>query len=276
MYDSIRASRDSSESDLSSFAKGSLRTSPFHILYNIIRNAQALLEFSLHEIRVGSKFYILLPKLNRTQMQALGARLKKQGFAVSGDTSVKAKKRGSVLHIDPGGLCWSNSDPADWIVPAIPGLLSAPKEKVPLETLKDLYFSLQDSGSGAILKLEPRIERGSLWRALRGTGEWGLAPDEFAVIMFLLEHTRGRVSLVTDFPTTSSRRRVIGGRQYFETSLTSPQARSTLSSVSKHGARKSYVPQRGVLTLTSFTPPSRRGWVEFFEGLGEWCYFRPH
>jgi hypothetical protein len=237
---------------------------------------QALLEFGLHEIRVGSRFYILLPKLNRTQMQTLGAGLKRQGFAISGDTSMTAKGRGLALHIDSGGFCWSTSDPADWIIPVIPILLSTPKEEVPLEALKRRYFSLQTSGSGAILRLEPRIERGSLWRALRGTGERGLAPDEFAVIMFLLEHTRGRVSLVTDFPTTSSRRRVIGGRQYFETSLTSPQARSTLSSVSKHGARKSYVPQRGVLTLTSFTPPSRRGWVEFFEGLGEWCYFRPH
>jgi hypothetical protein len=235
-----------------------------------------MLEFGLHEIRVGSRFYILLPKLNRTQMQTLGARLKRQGFAISGDSSMTAKERGVVLHIDSGGLCWSTSDPADWIVPAIPELLSAPKEEVPLEQLKRRYFSLQTSGSSAILRFEPRIERGSLWRALRGTGDCGLAPDEFAVIMFLLEHTRGRVSLVTDFPTTSSRRRVIGGRQYFETSLTSPQARSTLSSVSKHGARNSYVPPRGVLTLTSFTPPSRRGWVESFEGLGEWCYFRPH
>src|SRR5271157_1268804 len=123
----MRASNDSRESALSSFAKGSLRNSPFHILYNVIRTWEPMLEFNLHEIRVGSRFYIFLPKLNRTQMQVLGIRLKRLGYILGGDPSITARNKGFVLHIDRSSLCWSTSDPADSVVPAIPELLATPK-----------------------------------------------------------------------------------------------------------------------------------------------------
>ena len=234
-----------------------------------------MLEFSLHEIRVGSRFYILLPKLNRTQMQTLGAGLKRQGFAVGGDSSMKAKGRGAILHIDSGGLCWSNADPADWIVPAIPELLSAPKEEVPLEALKRQYFSLQTSGSTAILRFEPRIERGSLWRALRNSDQCGLSPDETAVLLFLLESAAGGCDLLTDFPTSTSLRRAIGGKLYFDSHLNLSEIRSTLRSAGRRSTRNSYLPWRGILRLAKFKNPPRGQYAELFEGLGEWCFLKP-
>ena len=234
-----------------------------------------MLEFNLHEIRVGSRFYIFLPKLNRTQMQVLGIRLKRLGYILGGDPSITARNKGFVLHIDRSGLCWSTSDPADSVVPAIPELLATPKETVPLEELTRRYFSLKTSGSRAVLRFEPRLERGSLWRALRATDQCGLAPDEHAVLLFLLGSTAGDCDLMTDFATPTSRKQVIGGRMYFHSRLHSTVVRSTLRTAGTRLTQNSYLPQAGMFQLTKFNPPSRRQLTEFFANLGEWCYLMP-
>jgi hypothetical protein len=234
-----------------------------------------LLEFSLHEIGVGSRFYILLPKLNGTQLQALGTRLKSRGFTLSGGPSITARTKGFILHIGQSGLCWSTSDPADLVVPAIPELLATPKEAVPLEELARRYFFLKTSGSRATLRFNLRLERGSLWRTLRGTGQCGLAPDERAVLLFLLESSEGDCDVLTDFTTPTSRKQVIGGKLYFHSRLRSTVVGSTLSSVGMRLARNSYLPSGDMVHLTKFNPPSRRQLKEFFTSLGEWCYLKP-
>ena len=271
----MRASSDSRESTLSSFAKGSLQNSAFHILYNIMRMLLPLLEFRLHELAFGSRFYILLPKLNRAQMKALGTRLKTQGFTLGGDTSIIARKDGVVLHVDPHGLCWSRSNPADSVVPVIPELLGMTKEAVPLEELKRRYFFLEHSGPGATLRFEPRLERGSSWKALRATNQCGLAPDEGAVLLFLLGFAMGTCDMLTDFPIPTSRERIIGGRQYFDSPLPCTEIRPTLRLAGARSPRNSYLPSKGTIQFGRLNPPSRRVYVELFEDLGEWCYLMP-
>ena len=234
-----------------------------------------MLEFALHEIRVGSRSYILLPKLNEAQMQALGIRLKRQGFEVASRRTLVARRRDMALRISPSGLCWSSSDPADSVVPGIPELLGCPKAAVPVEGLENGYFSLRLAGQGADLRFEPRMEAGSLWRSLRAVNQCGLSPDEHRVLLFLLEHAEGECDLLTDYPTLSGRKRVIGSKVYFESRLKTSEINATLRSVEGPSARNSYLPARGIIRLARYHPPPRREFVALFDDLGEWCYLRP-
>ena len=234
-----------------------------------------MLEFTLHEIRVGSRSYILLPKLNETQMQTLGFRLKRQGFEVASLSTLTAKRRDMVLRVSPSGLCWSSSDPADSIVPGIPELLGCPKEPVPVKELEDRYFSLGLAGQGAVLRFEPRMETGSLWRSLRAVNQCGLSPDEHRVLLFLLEQAEGVCELLTDYPTHSGRKSVIGGRVYFVSRLKTTEISATLRSVGGPSARNSYLPAEGILRFAKYRPPPRREFAALFDGLDEWCYLRP-
>jgi hypothetical protein len=234
-----------------------------------------LLEFAVNEIRVGGRFYILLPKPNRLQIRTLADSLRRQGFRITGDSRVAAKSREQTIHISPSGLCWSRSDPADLVLPAIPRLLSAPKEAVSLEQLKRRYFDLKVRGSNATVRFEPRMEGGSLWKELRATGQCGLAPDERALLVFLTRHSQGGIDLLTDFPTPSSQGRVIGGKLYFDSRLDGSEFISTLRSTEFRPARQSYLPRSGILRLAGFRSPSRQDFTELFESLGEWCYLTP-
>jgi hypothetical protein len=234
-----------------------------------------LLEFNLHEIEVGSRHYILLPKLNRSQMQMLGNTLKSKGFTIYGASTLTAKGNDQVLHINPQGLCWSASDPSDLVVPALPKIMRAPKVIVPLEELKSLYFTLRPSESVFIVRFEPRMEKGPLWKALRATDQCGLAPDELAVLLFLLKSAGGECEVLTDFPTRMGRRRLIGGKLYFDSHLAISEVRSTLRSVEARSSRNSYLPRGMILRLSKYKSPSELRFSELFESLGEWCFLTP-
>ena len=233
-----------------------------------------MLEFKLHEIKVGPRFYILLPKLNRKQMQTLEGELKRKGFTVGGGYILYARNHDQAIHVNPSGLCWSNSDPSDAIVPALPRIMAASKMAVPLEDIKRLYFTLKPSGSFSMLRFEPRMERGSLWKELRASGQCGLAPDEYLLLLFFLR-SAGDCDVVTDFPASAGRRLLIGGKLYFDSRIAASEVRSTLRSVEASSTRNSYLPRRGVLRLAMYTSPSKREFSELFERLGEWCYLTP-
>jgi len=234
-----------------------------------------VLRFSLHEVKIGSRFYLLLPKLNPRQMLTIELRLRAQGFSVRADPQIIAKKDREILHCLSSGLCWSGTDPSDALIPVIPELLASPKDEVSVSALKEIYFGMVKSGSAAMVRFLPRMEGGPTWRLLRAMGACSLAPDELAVLDFLLEHASGGCNLVTDFPAPRVRKRIIHGRQFYETNLPVADARSTLASVGSQADRNSYLPKRGILKLSTFNHPSRREYLELFESLGEWCYFQP-
>ncbi len=234
-----------------------------------------MLEFGLHEFRLGNRFYVLLPKLGRPQSEALAKRLTDKGFAVRRYSELVASKKGAVLHVNPAGFCWSNVDSGDALAPAIPGILALPKETTTLEDLRNRYFALGRSEGSVAVRFSTRMESSSLWEGLRTGGECGLTPDELAVASSVIGASRGGCRLLTDFPAEGSKIRIVGKRQYYESSLDQSEAASTLRPVGQKGERNSHLPREGILLFESLLLPPREKQLELFNGLGEWCCLRP-
>lgn len=175
------------------------------------------------------------------------------------------------LHIDPSGFSWSVSDPGD-VLPAVPAILAAPKETIPLEDLQGMYFKVGRTGRGFTARLSTRIERSPLWDA-RASGECGLAPDERAVGLFLAEYANGACRLLTDFPTDHCDVRLCGRKRYYETTIEAEEVASTLREAGRRQPRNSYILRSGTLELSSYSSPTRKELMALFESLGEWCYF---
>ncbi|MDA4119119.1 MAG: hypothetical protein OK436_00855 [Thaumarchaeota archaeon] len=231
--------------------------------------------FKVHQLAIAGRHYILLPKLNSAQMEALAKRLTQSGFLVSRSNLISAKSVKGVIHVDPRGFCWSSFDPRDEILPAIPNLLETPKEREPLRELMGLYFMSAKSKAKTVVKVSTRVESSTLWKALRASGECGLTPDEHAVVSFLFKKAKGECRLLTDYPTEGSTLRIYGRRRYYESELRPPDAGSTLRTVGRRAFRNSYVPRNGALMFESLDLPSKEELAHLFEGLGEWCYFHP-
>jgi hypothetical protein len=231
--------------------------------------------FRVHELAIVGRHYILLPKLNNAQMEALAKRLTESGFLVRRSNEISATSAKGVIHVDPRGFCWSVFDPGDEVLPLIPDLLSTSKETRPVGELSGLYYMVAKSKGKTVLRLSPRVESMTLWKALRASGECGLTPDERAVVAFLMEKTNGVCRVVTDYPTDGSTLRIYGKRRYYESSLVPSEVESTLRSVVQRAYRNSYVPRNGALVLDSFLLPSRDELIHLFGDLGEWCYFEP-
>jgi hypothetical protein len=231
--------------------------------------------FRVHELSIAGRHYILLPKLNNAQIGALATRLTETGYLVRYSDVLTGTSAKGTIHVDPRGFCWSVFDPTDEVLPAIPGLLETPKERKPLNELTGLYFMVAKSKGKTMVRLSLRVESLTLWKALRGSGECGLTPDEHAVVTLLAKRTNGECRLLTDYPTDGSTTRIFGSKRYYESSLGPLEAESTLRQVGKRASRNSYVLSNGALTLDTFVLPSREALTHLFEGLGEWCFFQP-
>jgi hypothetical protein len=180
-----------------------------------------------------------------------------------------------LIHVDPRGFCWSSFDPRDEILPVIPILLETPMESEPLLELMGSYFMFSKSKAKTVVKVSTRVESSTLWRALRGSGECGLTPDEHAVVSFLFKKAKGMCRLLTDYPTDGSTLRIYGRRRYYESELGPPEVVSTLRSAGQRAFRNSYVPRNGALTFESLDLSSGEELAHLFQDLGEWCFFQP-
>lgn len=233
-----------------------------------------MLQFEVHQLQLAGRHYLLLPKLNPGQMGLLRERFRNIGYGVTYDGHLKARSREGVVHIDPSGLCWSGSDPADAVLPAVPSLLALPKETTTARALARLYYagvgrrrSLQE------YRLLPRIESGPPWAKLRSLGYCGLAPDEHLLASAMLRRSGCRNSLLTDFPVEGSAVRRYGRRNYFVSDLPPSEASSSLRAIGDSKTRNAYLPRDGVLRLAGpLLRPAELSGV--FEELGEWCSFR--
>jgi hypothetical protein len=232
-----------------------------------------LLRFKVHQLQLGGKHYLLLPKLNAFQIEALAKRFTDIGAVRRGAALVFSSREGKI-RVSDEGLCWSSFDLSDAVLPAIPALLSCPKEKAPAETVMRKYSRAVKSREGVTFRIFPRLESSSRWRELRASGGCALAPDEHALVSFLLERTRGKCKMVTDFLVEGSTPLVLGRKRYFDSSLAPDEAISTLRVVGERGQRNSYIPGDGSIGPTSSTP-SLHDWFGLFADLGEWCPFTP-
>lgn len=233
-----------------------------------------MLRFRFYQFELGGRFYALLPKLTRSQISLIDSRLRALSFRSSNKTLLRAAKGEATLTVDPRGLCWSNRDMADVIVPAIPDLLSMPKKSASLRGMGYSYFETMREGKGVLLRLAPRMESSSLWEGLRAAGSCALTPDEHAVYTLLLSNSSLASPLPTDFPTEESTVIRIGRKQYYSSRIDASEAASTLETVGARGPRNTYLPRSSFLSLSSLRIPSQ-ALRRTFEGLGEWCFFTP-
>jgi len=234
-----------------------------------------LFPFKVHQFNLSGRHYLLLPKLTSRQMGILAGRLEKTGASVSLSSSLLAKSKEGSIHVDPIGICWSMSDPADVILPLIPDILASPNERISLGELSSMYFRAGRSQGKTVVRLSTRLEASALWDTLRAAGECGLAPDEHAVVSTILRLAKGRCVMVTNFPFDGAATRICGGKQYFEGPIDSTEAASTLRPVGGSSRRNSYVPRDATLTLDRLFSPPEAELASLLGSLREWCFFTP-
>jgi len=231
-----------------------------------------MLRYKVHQLHVRGRYYLLLPKLNSAQMKMLADRLAKLGYHVGLDKGLAARARGKSIYLNPLGFCRSSFYPSDAIYPAIPDILAAEKEPLPLEALERLYFGLKVSRGGTLVRVSTRIESSTNWDALRSSGECGLTPDERVVSSYFLNRAEGACELLTDFLCERSVPRICGRRRYFDSLLDVAQAACTLRAVGGKESRNSYLPRGGVLRLRGKISLSGEEMVRLLDTIGEWCY----
>ncbi len=235
----------------------------------------ALLRFKVHQLELGGKRFLLLPKLNERQVGILENRLAKAGFSVERGPLLRARSKDGTISLSPAGVSWSAFDASDALLPAIPDLVDAPKERVPLTRLRESYFKGSTSDGATRVQLHARIEHSSIWSKLRASGQSGLTPDEHAVARFFIARAKGYCGLVTDFPVDDPTPHIFGRKRYFDSSVDPAEALSTLRVVGAQSARNAFLRRDGSLGFAGVSPVTRREWLDFFDELGEWCFFTP-
>jgi hypothetical protein len=186
-----------------------------------------------------------------------------------------ARSKEGTIHVDPQGLCWSTSDPADLVLPIIPDLLESPKGPIPLRELSRMYYRTGRSRGRAVVRFTSRHEASATWDALRANGECGLSPDEHAVVSTVLRLAGGRCTILANFPFDGAASRICGGKQYYEGPIDSKEAASTLSQAGGSLRRSSYVPRDAILAFDHEISLPESPLASLISDLGEWCFFTP-
>ena len=168
------------------------------------------------------------------------------------------------IRVSKDGLCWSSFYPSDVVLPAIPALLSCPKERAPVKIVRGKYFRASKSEDGVTFHILPRLEFSSRWSELRSSGGCALAPDEHAVVSLLLEKARGNCEMITDYFVDGSTPLILGRKRYFESRLDPDEAASTLRVVGERRQRNPYIRGNGILRLSSF---GEKALIADFDGL---------
>ena len=234
-----------------------------------------MLPFRVHQLRIGSLDYLLLPKMTKAQMNLVSERLTGAGYSVVLSGSLSARSARARVHVAPSGVCRSTDDISDLIIPAIPELLAYEKERIPIRRLISLYLTTGRSGSKTLVRINTRTESWLPWDLMRASDLCGLSPDEHAVSTFILDHAEGACEVLTDFPEEGSEVRVVGRRLYFDSKVSPAMAALTLRVAGAKSSKNSYLRRDGMLKFADLEGPSSAGWSDFFDGLGEWCYFAP-
>ena len=233
-----------------------------------------MFRFKVHQLQLGGKHYLLLPKLNSLQIGTLARRFSEIGTVRRGATLAVSLREGTI-NVSDEGICWSSIDPSDAVMPAIPALLSCPKEEAPIETIKGMYFRASKSKAGLTFHFLPRLESSSRWQKLRASDGCALAPDEHALVSFVLARYKGSCEMITDFYVDGAVPVALGRKRYFNSRLAPDEVVSTLRAVGEKGRRNSYLPKDAKIGPGPFSSLNANDWFEMFSDLGEWCPFKP-
>lgn len=236
-----------------------------------------MLKFRAHLIEIGETptYYLLLPKMTEGQLSVVSERLSSAGYTIRTGRLLKGEKSESRIAVNREGICRSNFDPSDLLLPMIPSLLKFQKQVVTGSELLEMYLSARRSGNSLTLRLSTRLETSKEWAQLRGAAVCALSPDEHLVFSTLLRRTGGTVSIITDYPTENSRVTRPGGKQYYVSSIPSTEAAENLRVVGERGARNVYLPRSGMLRIIAPTLKRLGQITSTLPDLGEWCFFTP-
>ena len=225
-----------------------------------------MLRFSLRQVELKAlgRFCVPLPKLTAAQGRFLARHMEERGLGVRARNRPASKRGGQRVTLEPAGLAWSDGDLLDAIGPAIPELLSFPKE----ESRVNPYFAVKRSPTSSHAQLFPRMEAGRTWSALRADGACGLTPDEGSMIRQLLRGVGGETQCVSGRPREGSSRTQVGKAQYFQSTLPVAELASSLRIMELNPAGDAYLPKSATLRFETgmLSAPPMDG------GLGEWCY----
>jgi len=211
------------------------------------------------------RYYLPLPKLTPRQLQALGKRLATKGFLVKDDGyTLSAEDHSHRMTILRSGLAWSNGELLDALAPAVPSLLSLPREPVEANP----YFAAKKLSDGFELQFFPRMEGLRIWTELRRSGLSGLTPDEKAAVSGVLIGSDRNVECVTDYPTDGCSVLQVGRMQYFRSSVPAGEFTSMLRTVSSSSSRNCYLPRSSLIRVKAKSLPE----FPTAEDLGDWCF----
>lgn len=217
------------------------------------------------------RYYLPLPKLSGSQVSFLSSNLSKRGFTVrTSGRLLHAGAKGSRVTVDPNGLAWSSSELLDAIAPAVPELLSFPKEAVEREGNQNPYFSIKKTQGGlSQIQLFTRMESSRLWSELRKERLIGLTPDERLAICSLLGRLDVTIACLTDYADETSFPVRVGAAQYYRSTIPVSEFLDNLSTTTHSARRNTYVPRDSILRVRS---SGKRLGAPSPEELGEWCY----
>lgn len=232
-----------------------------------------MLDFRLHHYEIDERHYLLLPKLNRPQMETLASLLEGRDFDVRLSSVLEGKRKDFFIRIDPAGFSYSWGDPLDLLGPMIPEIIKAKKVKTTVRRLRGFYYDLLSADRTTIIKFHARIESALRWDALRALGVSALSPDEKEVLLSISESSEGSCRTLTDFPMGGSRVKIVGGKQYYDSNLSFCEFAASLPTAGEKANRNSYLPRNGVLEPDMYKAPSNRLLSTLFSNLGEWCFF---
>lgn len=231
-----------------------------------------MLSYAVRQLELAGRHYLLLPKLNSSQMDALAGRLEGLGRAVEAAPLLVARSPGGSVTVDPKGLCWGVLDPADLILPAVPGLLAIPREGARAGEIRGMYYRVAGMGRKTLLRLSTRVEASASWDRLRAAGDCGLSPDEHLVATRLLKPLDAPCRVVTDFIADNSLPFRVGRTTLFASDLTGSEVASTLRAGGERKARNTYLPRSGIIEIRGREIPSLPD--DDLDDLGDWCSFR--
>jgi len=206
------------------------------------------------------------------QISVIRHRLQSIGFATRGNQPLRAFKSGVGITVDASGICSSNRDLSDAVLPVLPELLAAKPTEVSFKELQSSFFASERRGNKVLIRFAPRLESESYWEELRARGSCALAPDERAIYAAVLSSGTSLTPLVTDFPVEGSIVRRIGRRQYYVSKLEPSEAASTLRGMGSARERNTYLPRDSFLSFDS--APFKEALLDLFEDLGDWCFLR--
>lgn len=233
-----------------------------------------MLSFKFHQFELGGRYYVPLPKLTGLQVATIDNRLKAVGFRTTSTALLRAVKGGVAVTVDKAGLCWSNEDLTDILIPAIPAILSSKKQTVAARSLANEYFEVRKQEGVLLLRLSPRLETSSHWRLLRTADSCALTPDERAVFCFLFNHSSLKSEVLTDYPTEGCTVRRMGRKQYYSSLISGEEVADSLREVGTRRSRNSYLPRDSLVWLSSLEF-SLGELSTVLHGLGEWSFFTP-